>query len=64
MNSIYAGNAAVTILRQPEGTGTGLPQDSFSAILTSYVETNPVEEKISFSADFQVTGDVTTTAQA
>lgn len=63
LNSVYAGNAAVALLRQPEGAGGGLPQDSFNAILTSYVETNPVGDYIMWSADFQVTGDVDTTAQ-
>lgn len=62
--AVYAGNVAVTVVRQPEGTGAGKPQDSFSAILTSYTETNPVADMIKWKADFQVTGDITTTAQA
>lgn len=58
------GGAAVTIVRSPEGTGTGLAQDSFSAICTSYDESSPVDDKISFSADFQITGAITITDQA
>lgn len=61
--AVYAGNAAVTVIRQPEGTGSGKPQDSFSAILTGYTETNPVADMIKWKADFQVTGNITTTAQ-
>lgn len=63
LNSIYAGNVAVTISRKPEGTGSGKAEDEFSAILTSYVETAPVNDMISWSAEFQVTGAVDTTAQ-
>ncbi len=62
--AVYALNASVTCLRQIEGTGSLKPQDSFSAILTSYVETSPVNDYVKWKADFQVTGDITTTAQA
>lgn len=63
LNSIYAGNAAVTISRRPEGTGSGKPEDEFQAILTSYVETAPVNDMISWSAEFQITGAVDSTPQ-
>ena len=58
-----AGAAAFTIVRQPEGVGSGFAQDSFSAVLTSYSESSPVDDKISWSAEFQITGAVTSTAQ-
>lgn len=61
--AVYALNAPVTVLIQPEGTGTPKPQDSFSAILTSYVQTQPVADMIKWKAEFQITGDITTTAQ-
>lgn len=32
----------VAVLYRPEGTGAGLPQDSFSAVITKYTETAPV----------------------
>jgi hypothetical protein len=32
----------VTALYRPEGTGAGLPQDSFSCVITKYTETAPV----------------------
>lgn len=64
LNIVYAGNAAVPIVRWPEGSGTGKAADTFNAILTNYTETNPVADMVKWKADFQVTGDVTTTAQA
>ena len=35
-------NTLVTIVYRPEGTGSGLPQDSFLAVITGYEETAPV----------------------
>jgi hypothetical protein len=55
--------ATLAIVRKVEGTGTGKPQDSFSAVLTKYVETSPVDDMVSWSAEFEVTGPVTTTTQ-
>lgn len=55
---------AIAIIRRPEGTGSGLPEDSFNAILTSYVETSPVADRVTWSAEFQVSGDVTSSTQA
>lgn len=62
--AVKAGNVAVTVLRQDEGTGAGKPQDSFSAILTNYVQTNPVADMIKWKADMQITGAVDSTAQS
>lgn len=33
---------SVTVKYRPEGTGAGLPQDSFTAVITKYTETAPV----------------------
>lgn len=63
MISIYEGNAAVTIVWQPEGTGSGLVQDSCSAIMTKFTQTAPVNDMIAWSAEFQISGDITTTDQ-
>jgi len=54
----------VALVRRPEGTGSGLPQDSFSALLEKYVETNPVADMIAWSAEYTVSGSVDTTPQA
>ena len=54
----------VAVIRQPEGTGSGKAQDSFSALVEKYVETNPVAGMITWSCDFTISGAVTTTAQS
>lgn len=54
----------VEIVRQPEGTGAGKAQDTFNALMTSYVETSPVADMVKFSVDFNISGDVDSTAQA
>lgn len=58
------GAEAVTVIRQPEGTGSSLPQDSFSGLLTSYTESNPVADMVTWSAEFQISGAVDSTAQS
>lgn len=52
----------LAIVRNVEGTGTGKPNEAFSAVLEKYVETNPHDEMVSWSADFTVTGVITVTA--
>jgi len=51
------------IIRRPEGTGSGLPQDSFTAVCEKYVESNPVADMIKWTCDFTISGPVATTAQ-
>lgn len=53
----------LAIVRKIEGTGTGKPSDAFNAILEKYVETAPHDDMVTWSADFQVTGPVTSTVQ-
>lgn len=52
----------LAIVRNVEGTGTGKPNDAFSAVLTKYNESNPLDDYVSWSAEFEITGPVTTTA--
>ncbi len=52
-----------TVVRRVEGTGAGLPEMSFSAFVTSYEETSPVDDVIGWTAEFQVSGDLTTSTQ-
>lgn len=54
----------VAVVRKVEGTGTGKPQDAFSAVLEKYVESNPHDDMVTWSADFTVSGAVTATTQA
>ena len=58
------GAAAVTLIRQPEGAGSSLPQDSVDVIVTKYTETAPVADMATWSADLQLAGDVDSTAQS
>jgi hypothetical protein len=41
-------NTKVNIKYRPEGTGSGLPQDSFDAVITGYEETGEVAGYIGF----------------
>lgn len=54
----------VTLIRQPEGAGTGKPQDSVSVLVTGYVETNPVADMIKWSCDLQCSDAINSAAQA
>lgn len=53
----------VTVVRKPEGTGAGKPQDTFEAVLSKYVETSPVDDNVSWSAEFEISGEIATVAQ-
>lgn len=53
----------VEVVRMPEGEGTGKPTQTFDAVLTQYVETNPVADMVTWSAQFTISDDVVETAQ-
>lgn len=53
----------VTLIRRPDGTGSGKAQDSVTVLVDKYVETNPVADMVTWSCDMQLSGPVTTTAQ-
>jgi len=53
----------VVVVRKPEGTGTGKPLETFSALLEQYVETNPVADYIAWSAKMTVSDAIATTVQ-
>jgi hypothetical protein len=54
----------VTLIRKPEGTGSGLPQDSVSVLVEEYVETSPVADMVSWSVKLQLSDAVTSTNQS
>jgi hypothetical protein len=54
----------VTLIRQPEGTGSGKPQDSVTVLVLRYVETNPVADMIKWSCEMQMSSAVDSTAQS
>jgi hypothetical protein len=53
----------VTLIRRPEGTGTGKPQESMSVLIKSVKETNPVAGHIKWSFDGTRSGAITDTTQ-
>jgi hypothetical protein len=53
----------VAIIRQPEGVGTTKAQDSFSAVVGKYVETEPNDDMVTWSQDFTITGPIVATPQ-
>lgn len=55
---------STTLIRRPEGTGSGLPQDSVSVVVSSYVETSPVNDMVKWSCECQCSDDITSTNQA
>jgi hypothetical protein len=57
-------NTVVTLIRRPEGTGSGLPQDSVSVLVEEYVETSPVADYVTWSVKLQLSDAVTSTNQA
>lgn len=60
---LKAAGTAVTFLFQPEGTGSGKAESSVSVIVTAYNESAPVADMISWTAELQMTGDLTETDQ-
>jgi hypothetical protein len=55
--------ATVAVIRQPEGAGTGKPQQSFNAVIEKYTETSPHDEIVSWSCDMTVAGAIVRTTQ-
>lgn len=53
----------VTLIRRPEGTGAGKPQDSASVHVKTYVETNPVADMVAWSCEMTLSDVVTSTTQ-
>jgi hypothetical protein len=53
----------VVFIRQPEGTGSGKPQDSVTVVVTSYVETNPVADMITWTCEMQLSSVVDASPQ-
>ncbi|MFI6763852.1 hypothetical protein ACIBF5_32490 [Micromonospora sp. NPDC050417] len=54
----------VELIRQIEGAGAGKPQDKVDAVVTQYVETSPVADMVTWTADLQLSDDIDTTPQA
>jgi hypothetical protein len=55
---------SVTVKYRPEGTGSGLPQDQFTAVITKYNETAPTAGYRLWSLETQPSDDWITADQA
>lgn len=54
----------VTYAYRPEGTGTGKPEKTGSAVLTAYEETAPVADMVSWTCTLQLSDTVTIADQS
>lgn len=57
------GGAAVELVYQPEGTGTGKPTATVDVIVTEYAETAPVADMVTWSASLQLSDDIADSTQ-
>lgn len=64
-HDVFAGEEGTThaIVRKLEGTGSGKQQQSFSAVLAEYVETDPANDIVTWSASWTGDGDIDDTDQ-
>lgn len=64
IGALIAADVNVTLVRQPEGTGSGKPQDSVEVMVKNYVETSPVDDMVAWSCECTLSGDVDSTPQS
>lgn len=55
--------SVVPLIRRPEGTGAGKPQDSVNVLIKKYVETSPVADMVTWSCEMTLSDAVTSTTQ-
>jgi len=55
--------ATVEFVFRPEGTGAGKPEDTVDVVVTAYNESSPVAEMVQWTAELQLSDDVTSAAQ-
>lgn len=53
----------VQLIRRPEGTGTGKPQDTANVHIKNYVETSPVADMVAWACEMTLSDDVVSTVQ-
>jgi hypothetical protein len=64
INALIQAGANVTLIRQPEGAGTALPQDEVEVMVKSYAETSPVDDIVAWSCECTLSGTVDSTPQS
>jgi hypothetical protein len=57
------GVSDVPFVHRPEGSGSGLPQDSVNCVIKKYTQTHPVADMITWSVDLQFSDDVNSADQ-
>jgi hypothetical protein len=55
--------SSFAIIRQVAGTATGKPQESFTGVLAKFDVTSPVDDMVTWSAEFEVDDVVNRTVQ-
>lgn len=53
----------VVLVHQPEGAGSAKPQDEVDVLVTSYVESSPVADMVTWTVQLQLSDDVDSTPQ-
>jgi hypothetical protein len=53
----------VALVHRPEGTGAGRPQDTVQALVTSYTESSPVADMVTWECEVEFDGDVISVTQ-
>lgn len=53
----------VELIHQPEGAGSGKPQDKVDVLVVKYTQTHPVADYVTWAVDLQFSDDVDSTAQ-
>lgn len=53
----------VVLVRRPEGTGSGKPQDTVDVLVTGFTETAPVADMVTWECQMQLSGDVASANQ-
>jgi hypothetical protein len=48
----------VELIRRPEGTGSGLPQETVDVLVQNYVETSPIDDIIQWTASLELSDDL------
>jgi hypothetical protein len=54
----------VDLVRRPEGTGSGLPQDTVEVLVVEYAESNPVADMVTWSVSGSFSGAISTVDQS
>lgn len=53
----------VELVRRPEGTGSGKPQDTVDVLVTSYKEDAPIADMVKWTLSLQLSDAIASTAQ-